>query len=142
MKRLLSGLLVSLAAAASFSASAQSGISKLLCDNCATVQSVQQEERKGKGGVVGVLGGAVVGGLLGNQVGGGTGKTVATVGGAAAGAYAGNEIQKRVDKKKVWVTRVKLRDGSERSFDQEPQPEWRKGSIVRVSADGKTLSKF
>ena len=40
--------------------------------------------------------GAVVGGLLGNQIGGGGGRTVATVGGAAAGGYAGNRIQKNM----------------------------------------------
>ena len=39
--------------------------------------------------------GAVVGGLLGHQVGGGSGKTVATVAGAAAGGYAGNKIQQK-----------------------------------------------
>ncbi|GAC1407930.1 MAG: hypothetical protein NVSMB6_06290 [Burkholderiaceae bacterium] len=36
--------------------------------------------------------GAVVGGLLGNQVGGGNGKKMATVAGALLGGYAGNEI--------------------------------------------------
>jgi outer membrane lipoprotein SlyB len=36
----------------------------------------------------GVLGGAAVGGLLGNQIGGGTGKQVATAVGAGAGAAA------------------------------------------------------
>jgi len=35
----------------------------------------------------------VVGGVLGNQVGGGDGKKLATVGGAIAGGYAGNKIQ-------------------------------------------------
>ncbi|MDB6091819.1 MAG: 17 kDa surface antigen [Gammaproteobacteria bacterium] len=39
--------------------------------------------------------GALVGGVLGHQVGGGSGKTLATVAGAAAGGYAGNKIQQR-----------------------------------------------
>lgn len=39
--------------------------------------------------------GALVGGVLGHQVGGGSGKTLATVAGAAAGGYAGNRIQKK-----------------------------------------------
>ena len=34
----------------------------------------------------------MVGGLLGNQVGGGNGKKVATVAGALMGGYAGNEV--------------------------------------------------
>ena len=36
--------------------------------------------------------GAVVGGVLGNQVGGGNGKKLATVAGALLGGYAGNEV--------------------------------------------------
>lgn len=36
--------------------------------------------------------GAVVGGLLGNQVGGGNGKKLATVAGVLLGGYAGNEV--------------------------------------------------
>jgi uncharacterized protein YcfJ len=39
--------------------------------------------------------GAVVGGLIGNQVGGGKGRTVATIAGAVGGAYVGNEIAKK-----------------------------------------------
>ncbi|MYM33850.1 glycine zipper 2TM domain-containing protein [Duganella sp. FT50W] len=38
--------------------------------------------------------GAVVGGLLGNQVGSGNGRKLATIAGAVGGAYAGNEIAK------------------------------------------------
>jgi uncharacterized protein YcfJ len=43
--------------------------------------------------IVGTAIGAVAGGLLGNQVGGGKGKTLATVAGAVGGGYAGNRIQ-------------------------------------------------
>lgn len=39
--------------------------------------------------IVGTAGGAVVGGLAGNQVGGGTGQDLATAAGAAAGGLAG-----------------------------------------------------
>lgn len=44
---------------------------------------------------IGIGIGAVVGGLLGNQVGGGNGKTLATIAGAVGGGYVGNEIAKR-----------------------------------------------
>jgi outer membrane lipoprotein SlyB len=105
------------------------------CENCAHVNEVRQEKRKGSGGAVGIVGGAVVGGLLGNQIGKGTGNTVATVGGAVAGGFAGNEVQKRVSSKTVWVTRVTLRDGSVRSFEQEAQPAWKAGSLVKVQGN-------
>jgi outer membrane lipoprotein SlyB len=114
-------------------------IAVTLCDTCGTVQTVQQEKRKGKGGMLGVAGGAVAGGLLGNQVGKGTGNTVATVGGAVAGGVIGNEIQKKVTSKKVWVTSVKMKDGSVKTFEQEAQPAWAAGNVVKV--DGTTLAK-
>jgi uncharacterized protein YcfJ len=44
---------------------------------------------------VGIGVGAVVGGLLGSQVGGGNGRTLATIAGAVGGGYVGNEIAKR-----------------------------------------------
>jgi uncharacterized protein YcfJ len=48
--------------------------------------------------------GAVVGGLLGHQVGGGNGKTLATVAGAAAGGYAGNKIQQKTQEADTYRT--------------------------------------
>ncbi|MDW7746119.1 glycine zipper 2TM domain-containing protein [Halomonas sp.] len=47
--------------------------------------------------VVGTAAGAIVGGLLGNQVGGGSGKKIATVAGAIGGGLAGREVQERVE---------------------------------------------
>ena len=44
---------------------------------------------------VGIGIGAVIGGLLGNQVGRGDGKTLATIAGAVGGGYVGNEVAKR-----------------------------------------------
>lgn len=44
---------------------------------------------------VGIGVGAVIGGLLGNQVGSGDGKTLATIAGAVGGGYLGNEVAKR-----------------------------------------------
>ncbi|MBA2676511.1 glycine zipper 2TM domain-containing protein [Ramlibacter sp.] len=109
------------------------------CHDCATVQSVVQEKRKGNGGAVGIVGGAVVGGLLGNQIGKGTGNTVATVGGAVAGGYAGNEVQKHVNARAMWVTTVKMRDGSIRRFEQDARPGWGSGNVVHVR--GQVLSR-
>ncbi|MGM0536334.1 MAG: glycine zipper 2TM domain-containing protein, partial [Pseudomonadota bacterium] len=47
--------------------------------------------------VVGSAAGAIVGGLLGNQVGGGSGKKIATVAGAIGGGLVGREVQERVE---------------------------------------------
>ena len=116
------------------------GIAKKLahCEDCGHVTNVHMEKRKGEGGAVGMVGGAVVGGLLGHQVGKGTGKTVATVAGAAGGAYAGNEVQKHVTSKEVWVTKVQMKDGSTRTFEQEKSPVWKTGTLVKV--EGRSLA--
>lgn len=51
--------------------------------------------------IAGTAIGAVVGGLVGNQVGGGRGKTLATVAGAVGGGYAGNRIEASRQKPQV-----------------------------------------
>ena len=48
-----------------------------------------QDENK----ILGTVVGAALGGVLGNQFGGGSGKKVATAAGAVAGGYAGNQVQ-------------------------------------------------
>ena len=118
------------------------GIAKKLqaCDDCGYVQSVQKEKRKGEGGAVGIVAGAAAGGLLGNQFGTGNGKTAMTIGGAVAGGFAGNEVQKHVTSKEVFVTTVKMHDGSIRKFEQEAAPAWKSGSIVKVN--GKSIASI
>jgi surface antigen len=47
--------------------------------------------------VVGTLGGAALGGLIGNQFGKGTGRALATTGGVLVGGLVGNQIGKSMD---------------------------------------------
>ena len=54
--------------------------------------------------IAGTAIGAVAGGLVGNQVGGGKGKTLATVAGAVGGGYAGNKIQQNNQRKHTYYT--------------------------------------
>ena len=82
-----------------------------------------------------MVGGAVVGGVLGNQIGGGTGKTLATIGGAAAGGYVGEKMEQKHNAKTVWVTTVKMKDGSIKTFEQEAKPFWKAGTVVKVNGD-------
>ena len=62
---------------------------------CYDVRVEKQKEVKDDNRVLGTALGAVVGGAIGNQVGGGDGKKLATVAGAVGGGVAGNQIQKR-----------------------------------------------
>ncbi len=141
MKKLAIATLFAIAASASLADNPHGlppGIARKLaaCEDCGHVTSVHSEKRKGEGGMVGIVGGAVVGGLLGHQIGGGNGKTLATVGGAAAGGYAGNEVQKHVNSRTVWITKVEMKDGSTRTFEQEAQPAWKAGSVVKLHGKG------
>jgi uncharacterized protein YcfJ len=54
---------------------------------------VVQDTPKDSNQIAGMAIGAVAGGLLGHQVGGGKGKTLATVAGAVGGGYAGKKVQ-------------------------------------------------
>ncbi len=70
---------------------------------CEDVQ-VKHKGSKDDHRLIGTGVGAVAGGLLGHQVGGGKGKTLATVGGAVAGGYVGNRVQKKAQDKKTYYT--------------------------------------
>jgi len=102
------------------------------CAECGVVQGVREVEAKGEGSGIGVVGGAAVGGVLGNQVGHGDGRTIATVLGAVGGAVAGNEIEKRVQTKKSYEVTVRFEDGSSRVFTEASAPTWRSGDKVKV----------
>ena len=75
---------------------------------CSDVAVTEQAPVKDPNRIAGTAVGAVAGGLLGNQVGGGTGRTLATVAGAAAGGYAGNQVQKNMQEKNT-VSRTETR---------------------------------
>lgn len=86
------------------------------CSLCGVVESVRVLQRAGEGSGLGAVAGGVVGGILGNQVGGGSGRTAMTVVGAGAGAYAGHELEKNMNKKIRYQVRVRMDDGSQRTF--------------------------
>ncbi|MFG6442249.1 glycine zipper 2TM domain-containing protein [Pelomonas margarita] len=111
-------------------------VAAALCQGCARVTAVHTETRRGEASGVGAVGGAVVGGLLGNMVGGGNGKKLATVAGAVGGGYAGNEIEKNQKSFTVWVVQVEERDGRTRRFERRADPGLRVGEEVRLSENG------
>jgi len=81
----------------------------------------------------GAIAGAIVGGVLGHQVGSGRGNDVATAAGAIGGAVAGNEIEKRRNDDEYYRVTVQLRDGREASFTQPSLDGLRVGDRVRVT---------
>lgn len=106
-----------------------------VCLNCGTVDAVTPVERKGQTNGVGAVAGGVLGAIVGNQVGSGNGRAAATVLGALGGGYAGNAIEKNVKKDIVYQVRVRMEDGSVRTFEQKLAP----AVGARVTVDGNTL---
>ncbi len=104
----------------------------LICADCGVIESIDAIETRGQGSGVGVVGGAVVGGLLGNQVGGGRGKDAMTVVGAVGGALAGNQIEKRVRSTTHYDIRVRMDNGSSRVVQEANQPAWHNGDHVKI----------
>jgi outer membrane lipoprotein SlyB len=102
------------------------------CSNCGNVESIREIKSRAEGSGVGAAGGAILGGLLGNQVGGGHGRQLATVAGAVGGAVVGNQVEGNMKATSSYEIRVRLDDGSSRTFHQQSAPGWRTGDRVRV----------
>jgi outer membrane lipoprotein SlyB len=102
------------------------------CSNCGNVESIREITTRAQGSGVGAAGGAILGGLLGNQVGGGHGRQLATVAGAVGGAVVGNQVEGNMKATRSYEIRVRLDDGSARTFHQQHAPGWHTGDRVRV----------
>lgn len=98
---------------------------------CKDVAVTRQAPVKDQHQIAGTVVGALAGGLLGNQIGGGTGRTLATIAGAVGGGYAGNEVEKNVRSTTSYVVDVRMENGKTRSFPQTSE-NWRAGDQVRV----------
>jgi outer membrane lipoprotein SlyB len=111
---------------------------KPVCANCGTVERVTQVERDGAASGVGVVAGGVLGAAVGNQVGGGDGKTLATILGAVGGGMAGNAVEKKMKKVIHYEVIVRMEDGSTRTVQQSTP-----ASVgAQVTVNGNTLSSI
>ena len=100
------------------------------------VESIETVTPGQQGPGVGALGGAVAGGVLGNQVGSGSGRTPATIGGAVIGGVVGHQVEKRVRGAQgvEYHFRVRMDDGSYQTFRKETHDNIRVGDRVRIEA--------
>lgn len=105
------------------------------------VQSIEMVRQAGSGTSgssigIGTVAGAVVGGVLGSQVGDGRGTTAATVIGAAGGAYVGHELEKRQQQQQQQVDAykitVRMDDGTYQALMQNVEGGFRVGDRVRI----------
>lgn len=101
------------------------------CNYCGMVEEVNETSTRAAGSGVGAAGGAVVGGLLGRQVGDGRGRDLATIAGAIGGAVVGNQVEGKVKATKQYDVKVRMNDGEIRTFHTD-SPVWRRGDQVKV----------
>jgi outer membrane lipoprotein SlyB len=89
----------------------------------------------------GVALGAIAGGVIGHQIGSGTGNKLATVAGATGGAVLGNQIERNHRQKQVVGYRVTVRadNGKARVFESTNLAGLKVGDRVRV--DGGQLRR-
>ncbi|MFT5642954.1 MAG: outer membrane lipoprotein SlyB [Janthinobacterium sp.] len=98
-----------------------------------TVESIQVTRVKPVSGGAGAVVGGLLGALLANQVGSGSGRTAATVAGAAGGAYVGNEVEKnRAQGRDAYQISIRLDNGDYRTIVQDDVNDLRVGNRVRV----------
>jgi outer membrane lipoprotein SlyB len=99
-----------------------------------SIQVVQAPATSGPG--LGAVAGAVVGGLLGNTVGGGSGRAVATVGGAVAGGLVGNNLENRnrAAGPSTYQIGVRLDDGTYTTISQDSAADLGIGNRVRIDS--------
>jgi len=102
-----------------------------LCHSCGVVESVHAVTQRGQGSGLGAAGGAIVGGLLGNQIGGGSGRKLATVAGAVGGAVVGNQVEGNMKASTHYSVRVRMDDGKVRTISSG-SGNWEAGEHVKI----------
>lgn len=107
---------VQAAAAAPAASVAKARTATAPCPNCGVVESSKAVKQKGEGTGLGAIAGGVLGGVVGNQFGSGSGRTAMTVVGAVGGGVAGHEVEKQVRSETVFKVKVRMEDGSLRTF--------------------------
>lgn len=106
-----------------------------VCSHCGVIEAVREVTIKGQGTGVGAVAGGVLGGAVGNQMGRGNGRTVMTILGAIGGGFAGHEVEKRARSEKAYDVRVRMEDGTVRTFRQKTAPT----PGARVTVEGNVL---
>ncbi|MGN6315944.1 glycine zipper 2TM domain-containing protein [Trinickia sp.] len=102
------------------------------CASCGTVESIAAVRHEGHGTGIGAVGGAVAGGLIGNQFGAGTGRTAMTVLGAVGGGFAGNSVEKHLRSETSYQVRVRMQNGHLRYFNYREAPPFQQGERVHI----------
>jgi len=102
-----------------------------ICGYCGTVRNISRVNHNGRRSGTIVVG-ALIGGVLGNQIGGGDGKKVATVAGAVAGGAIANNATKDDRRRTYYRIEVRMDSGRIQRFDQSSSNGLRTGQRVEI----------
>jgi outer membrane lipoprotein SlyB len=102
------------------------------CLDCGVISSIVPITQRGQPGLVGTLGGAAAGGLVGNQFGRGKGNTAMTVAGVIGGALAGRAVEEQVNSTTVFQITVDMQAGGQRVVTLNSAEGIGPGTRVRV----------
>ncbi|MGQ4877577.1 glycine zipper 2TM domain-containing protein [Billgrantia sp. LNSP4103-1] len=104
------------------------------------LRPVQIQADSRMGGLIGTGGGAVIGGLLGSQVGGGSGRQLATAAGVLGGAVAGSAAEESTNRVRAWEMEIRRDDGQEVVIVQKADRDFQVGQRVRIIGSGASVS--
>ncbi|OZI14170.1 hypothetical protein CE195_04135 [Sodalis-like symbiont of Philaenus spumarius] len=91
--------------------------------------------------VIGAIGGAVLGGFLGNTVGGGSGRSLATAAGAVAGGVAGSSVEGALNRTQGVELEVRKDDGNTIMVVQKQgNTHFGVGQRVALASNGRTIT--
>src|SRR5471030_2714223 len=102
------------------------------CSSCGTVEAISAVRHEVQGTGIGAVGGAVAGGLIGNQFGRGGCLTGMTILGALGGVLGGNAVEKHLRSTTYYSVRVHLESGKTRYFTYRQPPRFNQGQRVRI----------
>jgi outer membrane lipoprotein SlyB len=97
------------------------------------VDRIEVIKKGDKNNIAGTIIGGLAGGLLGHQVGGGSGQTAATIIGGVGGAVAGGQVQQRTrGANETFRVTVRYENGATEVIRQDDISDLRTGDRVRV----------
>lgn len=103
------------------------------------IRPVQIQADSRTGNLLGGGGGAIIGGLLGRQVGGGSGRDLATVAGALGGAMAGTAAEDASNRISAWEMEIRTDSGEDVVVVQRADRQFEAGQRVRLIGSGRNV---
>ncbi|TFH86397.1 glycine zipper 2TM domain-containing protein [Billgrantia azerbaijanica] len=104
------------------------------------LRQVQIQADSRAGGIIGTGGGAVIGGLLGSQIGSGSGRDLATAAGVIGGAVAGSSIEESANRVTAWEMEIRRDDGMNVVIVQKADRPFEVGQRVRMIGSGRNIT--